>query len=487
MNDYFAHIKYKGKLILRFDDSNPSKEKQEYEDAIVQDLKLLGIKPDEQTRTSDHFTDLHKYCLQMLEEGTAYADDTVQEVMRNERMHGIASKHRDAAPQENIRHFDEMGKGTEEGRRWVIRAKISVDDPNKALRDPVIYRCNPQEHHRTGDKWKMYPTYDFCCPVVDSIEGVTHALRTTEYKDRDPQYQWMLSALRLRKVFNWDFSRLSFIRTLLSKRKLTKVVDSGLVWGWDDPRMPTIRGIRRRGCTIAALQEFILKQGPSKNVVNLDWTVFWATNKKHIDPLAARYTAIAKSDAVTAHVRGAPDAATSEQRPKHTKYSDLGNKTVVYSSEILLEQADAASLSVGEEITMMNWGNAIVREVSHSPDPLKAELVTSIVMELHLQGDPRTTDKKITWLSNAQELSSVELLEFDYLITKDKLGETDQLEDFLNPNTEFRVSAIGDCNVAHLKENDILQFDRKGYFRVDKAVKDGEPAVCIQIPTGKTK
>ena len=138
---------------------------------------LLGIKPDKVSYTSDYFKQLYKYCVQMLEEGTAYADDTDQETMRKQRMDGIASKRRDAAPAENLARFEEMKEGSEGGKRWCIRAKISVDDPNKAMRDPVIYRCNPTPHHRTGDAWKIYPTYDFCCPIVDSMENVTHALR----------------------------------------------------------------------------------------------------------------------------------------------------------------------------------------------------------------------------------------------------------------------------------------------------------------------
>lgn len=212
--------------------------------------------------------------------------------MRDERMNGIASSRRDRSVQENLRIFEEMQKASEEGIKNCVRAKISVDDPNKAMRDPVIYRCNPTTHHRTGDKYKIYPTYDFACPIVDSLEGVTHALRTIEYRDRNPQYFWMIEALGLRKVHIWDYARLNFIKTLLSKRKLTWFVQQGLVWGWDDPRFPTVRGIRRRGMTIEGLKQFIIAQGPSKNVVNLDWTIIWATNKKIIDPVAPRHTAI---------------------------------------------------------------------------------------------------------------------------------------------------------------------------------------------------
>lgn len=506
LNDYFAHKKYKGTMLCRFDDTNPLKEKQEFEDSIIEDLALMGVKPDKTTHTSDYFQELYDYCIQIIKDGNAYADDTVQEVMRAQRMDGEPSARRDASVEENLARFEEMKKGTEEGKKWCIRAKISVDDPNKAMRDPVIYRCTAEPHHRTGDKWSMYPTYDFACPIVDSLEGVTHALRTTEYNDRDAQYQWMLKALKLRPVYNWNFARMNFIRTLLSKRKLTKFVNEGVVWGWDDPRMATIRGIRRRGMSIEALQEYILKQGPSKNIVNLDWTTFWATNKKHIDPKAPRYTAIDTDNAVKCTVTGAREAPYAEEKDCHAKYKDLGTKKVWYSKEILIEQADAQSFGDDEEITLMNWGNAIVRKKHQSLNPIahvttavsnlassatdskdsKAQVpITSIELELHLQGDFKKTSKKITWLSTSQDLIPMELVDFDFLITKDKLEDDDEVENFLNPHTEFRTKAVADCNTAALKVDDVIQLDRKGYFRVDKAFKHGEPAVLFQIPTGR--
>lgn len=445
---------------------------------------MIGVRPDKTSYTSDYFDELYQYCITLLKEGKAYADDTDQMTMRDERMNGIASKRRDDSVQENLARFEEMKKGTDQGTKWCVRAKMSVDNPNKAMRDPVIYRCNPTPHHRTGEKWKIYPTYDFCCPVVDSIEGITHALRTIEYRDRNPQYEWMLDALKLRKVHIWDFARMNFIRTLLSKRKLANLVDRGVVWGWDDPRFPTIRGIRRRGMTIDALREFILKQGPSRNIVNLDWTLFWATNKKYIDPIAPRHTAVLKEKAVTATVKGAT-APYTEDKPKHGKNLELGTKKVAYSSTILIDQADAQLFQQDEEITLMNWGNAFVRKISTSINPLNRD-VTGLELELHLQGDFKKTKQKITWLSTqGQELIPVELVDFDYLITKDKLEEDDNVDDFLNEHTEFRTEALADCNVVELKVDDIIQFERKGYYRVDRPFLHGNAAVLFNIPTGK--
>ena len=446
----------------------------------------MGIRPDRTSYTSDYFEELYQYCLTLIKEGKAYADDTDQETMKKQRWDGLPSGRRDTSVDENLAHFEEMKQGSAEGLRWCIRAKISVDNPNKAMRDPVIYRCNTLPHHRTGNKWKMYPIYDFCCPIVDSMEGVTHALRTIEYRDRNPQYDWMLEALKLRKVHIWDFARMNFIRTFLSKRKLAKLVEEGRVWGWDDPRFPTIRGIRRRGMTIEALREFILKQGPSRNIVNLDWTLFWATNKKVIDPVAPRHTAIATEHSIKATVKGARLAPYTEDKPKHGKNPGLGTKKVAFSEEILIEQVDAQNFQQDEEITLMNWGNAFVRKISHSLNPLSHSTVTALELELHLQGDVKTTKQKITWLSTkGQELIPVELIDFDYLITKDILEDGDNVEDFLNPHTEFRSEALADCNVAELHKDQIIQFERKGYFRVDRAFQHGKPAVLFNIPTGK--
>ncbi|KAF9013924.1 glutamate-tRNA ligase [Cyathus striatus] len=423
--------------------------------------------------------------VKLIKSGKAYADDTDQETMRKQRWDGIPSVHRDDSVEDNLKHFEEMKSGSTEGQRWCIRAKMSVDDPNKALRDPVIFRCNMLPHHRTGDKWKIYPTYDFACPVVDSIEGVTHALRTNEYRDRNPQYQWMIEALGLRKVDIWDFSRLNFIYTLLSKRKLHWFVDNGLVGGWDDPRFPTVRGIRRRGMTVEALTQFMLAQGPSQAVVSLEWDSIWTLNKKIIDPIAPRHWAIVKDKAqysVPVTINGGPSTPEVKSVPKHKKNVDIGEKKTVYTSNILIEQDDAASFDDREEVTLMDWGNAIVK--SKTVDA--SGVVTAIEMDLNLEGDFRKTKKKITWLAQptaAHPLPSVTLIDFDYLITKKKLEENDNVADFITPVTEFKEHAYADANVKDLKKGDIMQFERKGYYIFDKE-SDGV-LEFFRIPDGR--
>lgn len=236
--------------------------------------------------------------------------------------------------------------------------------------------------------------------------------------------------------------------------------------------------------TIPALREFILKQGPSKNITNLDWTLIWATNKKYIDPVAPRHTAILKKDMVKAIVKGGPATPYTEEKPKHGKNPAVGMKKVVFGNTVIFDQKDAKSFKQDEEITLMSWGNAIVRKIETDPT---SGIVKELELELHLEGDFKKTEKKVTWLSTeGQDLIPVELVDFDYLLNKDTLQEDDVLEDVLNKNTEFREDAVADCNVAELKEGDIIQFERKGYYRVDRAYVPGKPAVLFNIPTGKT-
>ncbi|KAF9117155.1 hypothetical protein BGX27_000004 [Mortierella sp. AM989] len=479
LNKYFAD-QYKGRLIVRFDDTNPTKEKLEYEHAIKEDLLLIGIDSSVVTYTSDYFDKIYEYALRLIKDGKAYCDTTAQEQMRAERMDGIASQCRDLSVDENLRRFEEMKNATEFGLTCCLRAKISVDNPNKALRDPVIYRCNLLPHARTGNKWKMYPLYDLACPIVDSLEGVTHALRTDEYHDRNPQYQWFLDNLGLRQVHIWEYSRLNFVYTLLSKRKLTWFVDNGRVSGWDDPRFPTIRGIRRRGLTMEALKTYILMQGASTNYITLEWDKLWAVNRKQIDPIAPRHTAIESQNKVKVTVAGA-DAYNLKEVPRHKKNEALGNKKTAYGPTVWMDQADCKELEVNEEVTLMDWGNAFIRSIEKNGEGI----VTGIQAELHLEGDFKKTKKKLTWLADGPEVTKVELMDYDYLITKKKLEEDDNLTDLLTPVTEFKTEAIADGNVVELNHGDIIQFERKGYYIVDAVATSNTPARLILIPDGK--
>lgn len=201
----------------------------------------------------------------------------------------------------------------------------------------------------------MYPTYDFACPIVDSIEGVTHALRTTEYHDRDEQYVWFLDTLKLRKPFIWEYARLSMVNTVLSKRKLTWFVQHGYVDGWDDPRFPTVRGVLRQGMTVEGLKQFIIAQGSSRSVVQMEWDKIWSFNKKIIDPIAPRYTAVERDATAEVRIRGIQEGTSTAAL--HPKNPDVGTKQIWLSGVVLIDAADVSTLRIGENATFINWGN----------------------------------------------------------------------------------------------------------------------------------
>lgn len=233
--------------------------------------------------------------------------------------------------------------------------------------------------------------------------------------------------------------------------------------------------------TISALRDFILKQGPSRNIVVMDWTNFWASNKKEIDTFAPRHTSFNNKESVVAKVTNGPESLYFEDKPKVPKNPSLGSKRVAYSSNLMLDQEDVKLMKLDEEITMMAWGNAFVRKICGS-NP-----ITEIELELHLDGDVKSTEKKVHWLSTDQELVPAEVWEFDHLFTKDKLEEEDNWEDFVNRDSASMVEQSCDVNTNDLKVDDIIQLERKGYFRVDKTAAEGGKLVLFGIPTGRTK
>ncbi|MFQ6647423.1 hypothetical protein Gotur_021861 [Gossypium turneri] len=481
LNQYFAQ-RYQGEVILRFDDTNPTKESNEFVENLIKDVETLGIKYQKITYTSDYFPRLMDMAEKLIKEGKAYVDDTPREQMQKERMDGIESKCRSNSVEENLKLWKEMIAGSERGLQCCLRGKLDMQDPNKSLRDPVYYRCNPVPHHRIGAKYKLYPTYDFACPFVDAEEGITHALRSSEYHDRNAQYYRIQEDMGMRKVHIYEFSRLNMVYTLLSKRKLLWFVQNGKVDGWDDPRFPTVQGIVRRGLKIEALIQFILEQGASKNLNLMEWDKLWTINKKIIDPVCPRHTAVIEERKVLLTLTDGPDEPFVRIIPRHKKYDGAGEKATTFTKRIWIDYADAEYISVNEEVTLMDWGNAIVKEIIKDRDGN----ITQLVGVLHLQGSVKTTKLKLTWLAETSELVNLSLVEFDYLITKKKLEEGEDFLDALNPCTKKETAAIGDSNIRNLKQGEILQLERKGYFRCDVPfVRPSKPVVLIAIPDGR--
>ncbi|KAF2073072.1 hypothetical protein CYY_005598 [Polysphondylium violaceum] len=480
INNYYAE-KYKGKIIIRFDDTNPSKEKEEYVENIIKDIHTLGIKYEKITHTSDYFDFIIEMAKKMIKEGNAYVDDTPVEKMREERELGIESVARSNSVEKNLELFDEMLKGSEIGVKSVMRAKADMKSVDKAFRDPAFFRCNSTPHHRTGDKYKAYPLYDFACPIVDSIEGITHALRSNEYHNKIALYNYVCEILGLRVPIVSDYSRLSFSHVLLSKRKLQQFVDKGVVDGWNDPRLPTLQGISRRGLTIDALKEFVLSQGASASNTTIDLGKLWAGNKNFLEPACPRYNAVAKQNVILTLTNG--PATEVREILKYNKDPNMGTKKVTFSSRVMLEVDDASQIKENEEITLMNWGNAFVRTITRNE---KGEPV-SMTGELHLEGDFKKTEKKLSWLSADCKHIPVVLQDFDYLITKPKLEDEDDLDAFTTKVSKFELDALADENVLSLKVGDKIQFERRGFFNVDKVGDETKPYVLIYIPDSKYK
>jgi len=484
LNNHYARH-YNGKLILRFDDTNPSKEKMEFEESIVKDLATLEVYPDMRSHTSDYFDHLQKIMEDVIKSGKAYVDDTDVDTMRAQRDKGVASTRRDQSLDENMKMWKEMLKGTETGLKCCVRGKMDMQSPNKCLRDPVFYRCKTDvPHHIHGNKYKAYPTYDFACPVVDALEGVTHALRTIEYKDRAEMYHWVLEATGSRKVELVEFSKTQFSHTILSKRKLTWFVDNGYVEGWNDPRFPTVQGVLRRGMTVDGLKEFVLTQGMSKATVLMEWDKIWAINKQKIDPVVPRYAAVAEAGAVHLQLDG-PAEPVGKMDKKHPKNDELGERLILQCKDVWVEQEDAQAIEQGEQVTLLHWGNAIIEKVERNG----AGEVVSMTGRLNLEGSVKDTKKKIHWVPKLEDrVTPLVLRELDHLVTKPKIEDDDDIKDIINPCSIMDTVAIGDPLLKTLSKGEKMQLERRGYFIVDTpAFPPGKPMVLVKIPDGKGK
>ncbi|XP_074435401.1 bifunctional glutamate/proline--tRNA ligase isoform X4 [Larus michahellis] len=489
LNQHYQ-VNFKGKLIMRFDDTNPEKEKEDFEKVILEDVAMLHIKPDQFTYTSDHFEAIMKYAEKLIQEGKAYVDDTPAEQMKAEREQRMESKHRNNCVNKNLQMWEEMKKGTEYGQTCCLRAKIDMSSNNGCMRDPTLYRCKNQPHPRTGNTYKVYPTYDFACPIVDSIEGVTHALRTTEYHDRDEQFYWIIEALGIRKPYIWEYSRLNLNNTVLSKRKLTWFVNEGLVDGWDDPRFPTVRGVLRRGMTVEGLKQFIAAQGSSRSVVNMEWDKIWSFNKKVIDPVAPRYTALLKDAVVPVNIPEAQEEM--KEVAKHPKNVDVGLKPVWYGSRVLIEGADAETLTEGEVVTFINWGNIVITKLNRN----SSGKIVSIDAKLNLDNKDFKKTTKITWLAESPcaPLIPTVCVNYEHLITKPVLGKDEDFKQYINQNSKQEELMLGDPCLRDLKKGDIIQLQRRGFFICDQPYETVSPYSCkeapcilIYIPDGHTK
>lgn len=432
-------------MLFRFDDTNPEKEKNEFVEAIIEDTKTLGITWKRLSYMSDYFDYCFDVMRGMIRNDKAFMDNTPVEQMREERNKKIESACRNNSIEKNLELFELMlaGKADE----YCLRAKIDMQNNNGALRDPVIARPCSTPHQRTGTKYKAYPMYDFACPILDSYEGVTHVLRTNEYADRIPQYQWMLKAVGLPPMEIYEYSRLNLEYTVLSKRKLNWFVDTGRVEGWNDPRFPTLRGVLRRGIRVETLIEFMLEQGPSKRSNLMEWDKLWAINKRIIDPICPRYVAVSVEKASRVTIVNGPEKPECIEIEMNKLNKELGQRPLWKSKNLLIEFDDADTIcNVGEKVTFMNWGNMKILTKEQQPDGsfnLTAEFLPEDL-------DFKKT-KKITWLADGTNLLVANLVEFDHLIKVPKVEEDMAFDDIVNLNSRFVTKAFVDGGLRTLK------------------------------------
>lgn len=466
-----------GNVIFRFDDTNPIKDYEQYEQSIIDDVNVLNVKYEKITYTSDYFDELLNYAKELIANNKAYCDNIDKKTMSHQRMHGIESKCRHNSIEQNMQIFNKMILG--ELTDYCLRAKIDMAIPNKALRDPVLYRYIDVEHPKTKNKYKIYPTYDFSCPIVDSIEGITLMLRTTEYQDRNDQYKWILKQLNLRKPQMNTYSRINIRYNVMSKRKLKWFVDNSIVDGWNDPRMPTIKGLMRRGLLVESIRKLFDSEGyKSKSVNNMSSDKLWAINRKIIESQCPRYVCLF-GELYNVSVSNFADIYDEKQFnksvPKYKKKLNLGNKTIEYSDNLYMEANDCVDLKENDEVTLMNWGNIIIENIDHN--------AKTLTIALNLDGDVRRTNKKLTWLSNNNN-TTAKINLYDNLLIKEILGEDDDFKDYINKDTRNVIDITMSNDVKdNIKKGDIIQFLRKGQFICDNYTENNID--FIEIPKGR--
>ena len=488
LNFGLAH-EFGGKTNLRFDDTNPEKEEQEYVESIMKDVHWLGFKWDGLHYASDYFDELYAWAIKLINEGKAYVDDLSAEEIRKHRgtltEPGIDSPYRDRPAQENLELFDRMRKGEFPDGSRVLRAKIDMASPNLNMRDPVLYRILHAEHHRTGGKWCIYPMYDFAHGQSDSIEHVTHSICTLEFEDHRPLYNWFIEQLGIFPSQQMEFDRLGLTYTLLSKRKLLQLVQGKHVTGWDDPRMPTLSGIRRRGYTPQAIRNFCGAIGVSKTNGTLELAMLEHFVREDLNKHAPRVMAVLRPLKVVIdnYPEGEVDEVEAVNNPED---ESAGKRKVPFSKVLYIEQDDFREdppkqyyrLSPGREVRL-RYGYFITAKSVVKND--RGE-----VIEVHCSYDPATrggnapdgrkVKSTIHWVSAAHALDA-EVRIYEKLFAKEDPNQVDEGQEFtanLNPNSlEIIAQAKLEPSLANAPIEARYQFERLGYFCVDPDSKPG--------------
>jgi glutaminyl-tRNA synthetase len=478
-----------GKTNLRFDDTNPEKEEQEYVDSIMKDVRWLGFEWDGLYYASDYFDQLYKWAVKLIDDGKAYVDDLSADEIRKYRgtltEPGTGSPHRNRTAKENLDLFERMRKGEFPDGSRVLRAKIDMASPNLNMRDPVMYRILHAEHHRTGDKWCIYPMYDYAHGESDSIERVTHSVCTLEFEDHRPLYNWFIEQLGIFPSQQIEFDRLGLTYTLLSKRKLLTLVQEKRVTGWDDPRMPTLSGIRRRGYTPEAIRNFCAAIGVSKTNGTLELAMLEHFVREDLNKRAPRVMAVLRPLKVV--IDNYPEGQVEEvDAVNNPEDESAGKRKVPFSKVLYIEQDDFREdppkqyyrLSPGREVRL-RYGYFITAKTIVKND--KGEVV-----EVHCTYDPATrggnapdgrkVKSTIHWVSAAHAVDA-EVRIYDKLFTKEDPNQVEEGQEFtanLNPNSlEVIAQAKLEPSLGNAPVEGRYQFERLGYFCVDPDSKPG--------------
>ena len=477
---------YNGLCNLRFDDTNPVKEDVEYVDSIKADVEWLGFKWEGEPRyASDYFDALYGYAIELIEKGLAYVDELSPDQMREYRgtltEPGKNSPYRDRSVEENLALFERMKNGEFAEGTLSLRAKIDMASPFMVMRDPVLYRIKFASHHQTGDKWCIYPMYDFTHCISDAIERITHSLCTLEFQDNRRLYDWVLENISIERPLphQYEFSRLNLEGTLTSKRKLLKLVNEGIVDGWNDPRMPTISGLRRRGYTPASLREFCRRIGVTKQDNVVEYSALEACIREDLNENAPRAMAVIDPVRVVIENFEGEETLTA---PNHPNRPELGERQLPFTKELYIDRADFREeankqykrLVLGKEVRLRN---AYVIKAERVEKDANGEITT-----IFCTYDPETLGKNpsdgrkvkgvIHWVS-AVHNHPAEFRLYERLFTVPNPGAAEDIESVLNPTSLVVKHGFVEQSLANAEPEKGYQFEREGYFCADN--KDSRP------------
>ena len=477
---------YNGLCNLRFDDTNPVKEDVEYVDSIKADVEWLGFKWEGEPRyASDYFDALYGYAIELIEKGLAYVDELSPDEMREYRgtltEPGKNSPYRDRSVEENLALFERMKNGEFAEGTLSLRAKIDMASPFMVMRDPVLYRIKFASHHQTGDKWCIYPMYDFTHCISDAIERITHSLCTLEFQDNRRLYNWVLENISIERPLphQYEFSRLNLEGTLTSKRKLLKLVNDGIVDGWNDPRMPTISGLRRRGYTPASLREFCRRIGVTKQDNVVEYSALEACIREDLNENAPRAMAVIDPVRVVIENFEGEETLTA---PNHPNRPELGERQLPFTKELYIDRADFREeankqykrLVLGKEVRLRN---AYVIKAERVEKDANGEITT-----IFCTYDPDTLGRNpadgrkvkgvIHWVS-AVHNHPAEFRLYERLFTVPNPGAAEEIESVLNPTSLVVKHGFVEQSLANAEPEKGYQFEREGYFCADN--KDSRP------------